>query len=76
MQKRSVIRIRKDGSIQAESQGIKGKKCLNYLSRLEEIAGAQIVDSKYTKAFYEKTEEVLTETVQNSLHIIGNCKEC
>lgn len=61
--KRINIRIFPDGKIQAEVQGIKGKKCTDYLEVIQEILQARIEDSDYTKEYYEKETE---ETIQDS----------
>lgn len=53
MEKRISIQIFPDGRIQAETQGIKGKKCTDYLQLLEEILEAEAVDSSYKPEFYE-----------------------
>ena len=55
--KRINIRIFPDGKIQADIQGIKGKKCTDYLEVIQEILQARIEDSDYTKEYYEKETE-------------------
>ena len=64
MEKRIIIRIRSDGSIQAESQGIKGKACLKYLSVMETFARAAIVDSRYTEEYFQEEETAQLENLQ------------
>lgn len=64
MTKRIQIQIFPDGSIQAEVQGIKGKKCTDYIKILEEILEAKTVDSAYTPEFYE-TEEIQVNQSQH-----------
>lgn len=51
--KRIKIRIFADGKVQAEVQGIKGKKCTDYISIIEELLDAVTDDSEYTKEYYE-----------------------
>lgn len=63
MEKRIQIRIFPDGRVQAEVQGVKGKKCTDYIKILEEILEAETVDSSYTPEFYE-TEEIVLENEQ------------
>ncbi len=53
MTKRMTVRIRPDGSVEAETQGMKGSECLPYIEELEHLTGAQVVDSWYTEEFYE-----------------------
>jgi hypothetical protein len=61
--KRLSIKISPDGSIQAETHGVKGKECLYYIQVLEEILEAETVDSAYTLEYYE-VEEKSTESVR------------
>lgn len=43
-----------DGSIKAETIGIKGAKCMASIAALEDLLEAETVDSEYTKEFYEQ----------------------
>lgn len=70
--KRINIRIFPDGKIQAEVQGIKGKKCTDYLKVIQEILQARIEDSDYTKEYYEKETE---ETIHIDPKIDENTEE-
>lgn len=63
MTRRIQVQIFPDGRIQAETQGIKGKKCTEYIKVLEEILEAETVDSEYTSEYYA-TEDVTVESVQ------------
>jgi hypothetical protein len=58
IQKRIQINVGSDGNIKAETLGINGAKCLDYVSVLEDLLDAQSVESKFT-ADYAKNE---TET--------------
>jgi hypothetical protein len=51
------IRIYPDGRIEAETQGVKGKKCTDYIRVLEELLDAETMESAYT-AEYSQQEEV------------------
>ncbi len=53
MTKRVQLRIFPDGRVQAEVQGIKGKACTSYISILEELVKAEVVDSSYTPEYFE-----------------------
>ena len=67
MTKRVKIQIFPDGRIQADVQGVKGRKCTDYIRILEELLEAETVDSDYTAEYYE-TEDVVQEiTEQQSL---------
>lgn len=63
MAKRIQVQIFPDGRVQAKTQGIKGKKCTEYIKVLEEILEAETIDSEYTSEYYE-TEDVNIESVQ------------
>ncbi|MBM4139934.1 MAG: DUF2997 domain-containing protein [Nitrospira sp.] len=54
MKKRVQIRIYPDGRIQAETQGIKGKACTDYIRVLEELLDAEAYTSSYTPEYYEE----------------------
>ncbi len=69
MAKRIKIRVFPDGRVQAEVQGVKGKKCTDYINILEELLDAETIDSSYTPEFYE-TEEIVVQNEQ--LQTIGN----
>ena len=67
MTKRIQIQIFPDGSIQAEVQGVKGKRCTDYIKILEEILDAETVDSDYTPEFYETESLRLNETQKQEI---------
>ncbi len=62
--KQIQIRIYPNGQIQAETYGIKGKQCLNYINKIEQMANARIDDSDFTKEYYETEEQLVAEQVQ------------
>lgn len=53
MDKKINIRIFPDGTVKAEVEGIKGKKCTDYIKIIEELLEAETVDSDYTPEYYE-----------------------
>lgn len=63
MVKRVQIKILPDGSIEAVTQGIKGKACLDYVRLFEELLDAKAIDSDFTSEYYE-IEGMFTETNQ------------
>jgi hypothetical protein len=65
MAKQLRIQIFQDGQIQAEVLGVKGKKCTDYISLLEELLEAEIIESEYTSEYYE-TEEIQIEEIQSN----------
>lgn len=56
--KQITIKIGTNGTIEAETHGMKGKECLKYLERIEQMANATTIDSEYTKEYYE-TDNIL-----------------
>lgn len=67
MSKRVKIQIFSDGSIQAEIEGIKGKRCTDYIKILEELLDAKTIDSDYNSEFYEIENIKLTETQKQQI---------
>lgn len=43
-----TLRIFRDGKVMAETHGVKGKACLDYIRILEELTGSVAVDSAFT----------------------------
>lgn len=67
MSEKIQIRILKDGSIEAVTNGIKGKKCVDYISILENLLEAETVKSSYTSEYYETEQEIqLGQTIQET----------
>ena len=58
------IKISSNGSIEAETLGMKGKDCLKYLERIEQMANAVTVDSRFTEEYYENQELLVAEEEQ------------
>ena len=48
------IRLLPDGSIQMETEGIKGKKCMDYAKVLERLADARVYQMEKTEEFYQQ----------------------
>lgn len=53
MAKQIKLRIYPDGRIQANVEGVKGKKCTDYIKIIEHLLEAETVDSEYTPEYYE-----------------------
>jgi hypothetical protein len=60
MSRRIAVTINRDGTIKAETLGIKGKTCLDYVPLLEELLDAETVQSAFT-ADYQAVDEQLPE---------------
>ena len=65
--KQIEIRIYKDGTIQSETHGIKGRKCMDYMEVLQELLQARITDSEFTPEYLQtdiEVEEIETVMVE------------
>ncbi|MFD6415278.1 DUF2997 domain-containing protein [Streptomyces sp. NPDC060194] len=51
---RIVVRISSDGSVQAETEGMKGSACLNSIELLEDLLEARTADSAFTPEYDEE----------------------
>ena len=51
--KQIKLRIYPTGKLEAETNGIKGKACLEYISVLESLTGSDTVDSDFTREYWE-----------------------
>lgn len=47
-----------NGEIEAETHGIKGKKCLKYITEIERLTDAAVVDSDFTHEYLETDNEL------------------
>ena len=55
------IRIYPDGKVQGEINGIKGKRCTDYIGIIEELTDSRTWKSNFTKDFYEIEEVYLRQ---------------
>lgn len=56
------IRLYPDGTIQMDTEGIKGKKCTDYAKVLERLADAKIYSLERTEEYYQQEVLELDET--------------
>ena len=61
--KKIKLRIYTDGKVEAETNGVKGKACLDYISILESLTGATTVDSEFTAEYYEVENRIDTTVI-------------
>lgn len=66
-QQRIVVRIAPDGAIHAETEGIKGEACLDYIEALEDLLDAQTINSDFTDE-YTETSTTIEHEVARDLH--------
>lgn len=69
MTKQIKLRIYPDGIVQAEVEGIKGKKCTDYIKIIEGLLEAKVVDSEYTSEYYEN--EVIEVYEEDKINLNG-----
>ncbi len=48
------IKLLPDGTIQMETEGVKGKKCMDYAKVLERLTDAKIYKMEKTDEYYQK----------------------
>ena len=56
------IRLFPDGTIQMETEGIKGKRCTDYAKVLAKLADAKIYNIEKTEEYYQQEVLELDET--------------
>ena len=54
--KQLKIKILPNGEIQMQTQGIKGKKCLDYIQMMKLLADIKIEKQELTDEYYEQNE--------------------
>jgi hypothetical protein len=52
-----VVRVGPDGSVQAETKGIKGPRCLDSIELLEDLLEARTISSAFTPEYVEQTTQ-------------------
>ena len=52
------IKLLPNGEIQMETQGVKGKKCLDYIDVLKKLVDVKITDTQLLQEYYETESEV------------------
>jgi hypothetical protein len=66
MSKKMKIKLLPNGEIQMETNGVKGKKCLDYIEVLKKLVNVKITDTQLSQEYYE-TESEITSTENNEL---------
>lgn len=73
MSKVVQIRILKDGTVEAVTNGMKGAECTSYIPILEDLLQAETETSNYTDEYYEEqslhVNEYTTEKVQSEQNL-------
>ena len=60
--KKLKIKLLPNGVVELQTEGIKGKKCLDYVKLLQELADVKIESQELTQEYYETD---LTEEIRN-----------
>ncbi|MBE7703636.1 MAG: DUF2997 domain-containing protein [Cyanobacteria bacterium SIG28] len=61
MSKKMIIKLSPNGEIQMTTQGVKGKKCLDYIEVFKKLVKVNVIDTKLTDEYYETETELITE---------------
>ena len=56
--KKLKIKLLPNGEIQMETQGVKGKKCLDYIEVLKKLVNVNITDTQLSQEYYETETEI------------------
>lgn len=62
--KQLIVQVRPDGSVHAETIGMHGNECLDYIAVLENMLDAETTESSFTEAYAQVAEEQET-TAEN-----------
>lgn len=66
--KKLKIKLLPTGEIEMHTEGIKGKKCLDYIELMEVLADAKVVKQEFTQEYYEEETENITNDEKDSLY--------
>lgn len=53
MTKKLKIKLLPNGRVEMTTEGIKGKKCLDYVEFLEKLADVRVLEQEFTSEYYE-----------------------
>lgn len=56
--KKLKIKLLPNGEIVMQTQGVKGKKCLDYIDVLKKLVNVNITDTQLSQEYYETEVEV------------------
>ncbi|MBN6038272.1 DUF2997 domain-containing protein [Amycolatopsis sp. 195334CR] len=65
MTHRVTVTVGRDGSISAETHGVTGSKCLDYIPLLEDLLDAETVSSEFTED-YRRTSAGVENTANTA----------
>ena len=56
-EKQLVVQVRPDGTVHAETLGMHGEECLDYIAVLENMLDAEATESSFTEAYAQVASE-------------------
>lgn len=62
--KKLKIKLLPDGSIEMTTEGIKGKKCVDYIKLLETLTDSKVKKQEFTPEYYEEEYEYIQQEQQ------------
>ena len=68
MAKKMIIKLLPNGEIMMETNGIKGKKCLDYIDVFKKLVDVNITNTQVTNEYFE-TEAQLETFEDNNINI-------
>lgn len=63
-QKKLKIKLLPNGAIEMTTEGIKGKKCVDYVKLLEELTDSKVQEQEFTPEYYEEEYEYIQQDQQ------------
>lgn len=68
--KKLVVQLRADGSVAAETFGMTGPECLEYIQQLEELLDAETTSSRFTED-YTRAVGTASDTIASRAEDFG-----
>ena len=69
--KQLVVQVRRDGSVHAETIGMHGAECLDYISVLEDLLEADTLQSAFTDDYHRTGLEQSADTTVEDRDAFG-----
>ncbi len=65
-QKQLVVQVRRDGTVHAETVGMQGPECLDYIAVLENLLEAETAESAFTEDYHRSgVDQDLSATAED-----------
>jgi len=58
------IKLLPNGRVEMTTEGIKGKKCMDYIEFIEKLADVKVQEQSFTPEYYEESVELTNEQPQ------------